>query len=313
MTSSLFAPEGEEARRSVAFSGNRIVRFSEQREDDAVSQALADPASRLIVLAPGRAFLDLGGSGAGLWRTIEAANALCPRLDEAVLLGALDGRQVLAAYAGIEAEAAPDGVKAIDLRSIYAQGLLDETDLGALGQAASLLAWHAGNRFCGRCGGPTSMRGGGVKRHCAACAIEHFPRTDPVAIMLAVRQDACLLGRGRHFPPGMYSCLAGFVEAGETLEDAVRRETFEESGVVIGRVAYRASQPWPFPHSLMLGCLAEALSQEIRRDEAELEACRWFGREEVAAMLARAHPDGLFCPPEGAIATCLIRDWAEAG
>ena len=110
------------------------------------------------------------------------------------------------------------------------------------------------------------------------CGAEHFPRTDPVAIMLAVTRDRCLLGRGPHFGPGMYSALAGFIEPGETIEDAVRRETFEESGIRLGRVAYHASQPWPFPYSLMIGCYGEALNEDIQADLTELEACRWFER-----------------------------------
>ena len=119
-------------------------------------------------------------------------------------------------------------IKAIDYRSVYIQGLLDPSALGALAQAAGLLAWHASHGFCGKCGTPSEMRAGGYKRICPACGTEHFPRTDPVAIMLTVSRDKCVLGRGRHFAPGMYSALAGFIEPGETIENAVRRETFEE-------------------------------------------------------------------------------------
>ena len=158
------------------------------------------------------------------------------------------------------------------------------------------------------------MRGGGVKRACPACGAEHFPRTDPVAIMLAVLpDDRCLLGRGRHFAPGMFSCLAGFIEPGETIESAVRRETLEESGISLGRIAYHASQPWPFPYSLMIGCFGEALDEAVARDDSELEDCRWFDRDEVHSMLEKRHPGGLTVPPEGAIATHLIRAWAQNG
>jgi NAD+ diphosphatase len=151
---------------------------------------------------------------------------------------------------------------------------------------------------------------GGYRRDCPACGAEHFPRTDPVVIMLAIDGERCLLGRQARFAPAMYSCLAGFVEPGETIEDAVRRETAEEAGIAVGRVRYHASQPWPFPSSLMIGCHAEAISRDIVRDEAELEACRWFGRAEVQAMLAGLHPDGLKCPPDIAIAHHLIKAWA---
>ncbi len=141
--------------------------------------------------------------------------------------------------------------------------------------------------------------------------MQHFPRTDPVAIMLAVRGDSCLLGRSPRFPAAFYSCLAGFVEPGETIEAAVRREIAEESAVIIGRVRYYASQPWPFPSSLMIGCHAEALTEEIRWDEAELSDCRWFPRDEVLAMIAGTHAEALFIPPSFAIAHHLIRAWAE--
>ena len=134
------------------------------------------------------------------------------------------------------------------------------------------------------------MRAGGYKRHCPTCGTEHFPRTDPVAIMLTVTREKCLLGRGRHFAPGMYSALAGFIEPGETIEAAVRRETLEEAGIRLGRVVYHASQPWPFPYSLMIGCFGEPLNEDIQADLNELEDCRWFFRDEVRLMLARTHP-----------------------
>jgi NAD+ diphosphatase len=212
----------------------------------------------------------------------------------------------------MEPEELPDAVKAIDFRSIHTQGLLDPDDLGALAQAGALLAWHATHRFCGRCGQPTAIRAGGYKRVCESCKAEHFPRTDPVAIMLAVTPDRCLMGRSPHFAPGMYSCLAGFVEPGETIENAVRRETFEEAGIRLGRVAYHASQPWPFPFSLMIGCFGEALNEDIVPDLAELEDVRWFTRDEVRAIIDGRSPDGINIPPKMAIASHLIRAWAEA-
>ncbi len=165
-------------------------------------------------------------------------------------------------------------------------------DLGAMAQARSLCNWHLRHGHCSVCGAPSVMKIGGYRRDCPACGAEHFPRTDPVVIMLAIDGDRALLGRQARFAPGMYSCLAGFVEPGETIEDAVRRETQEESGIRIGRVRYYSSQPWPFPSSLMIGCHAEALSTEIHRDEVELEDCRWFDRAEVLSMIAGTHPDG---------------------
>lgn len=184
-------------------------------------------------------------------------------------------------------------------------------DAAILAQAKSMIDWHQRHRFCAACGAQTALSEGGYKRECGVCKAEHFPRVDPVAIMLATWQDKCLLGRGRAFPKGMFSALAGFIEPGETIEAAVRRETLEEAGIRLGRVVYHASQPWPFPYSLMIGCFGEALDEVVRRDEAELEDCRWFPREEVISMLEKRHPDGINVPPPGAIAHHLIRFWAE--
>ncbi|MBU2148870.1 MAG: NAD(+) diphosphatase, partial [Alphaproteobacteria bacterium] len=228
-----------------------------------------------------------------------------------ILLGFSPQGPMLAAPVSLDPETLPETIKAVDYRSINMQGLLDPASLGALAQGAGLLAWHANHRFCGRCGQPTEMRAGGYKRVCMSCGAEHFPRTDPVAIMLTVARDKCILGRSKHFAPGMYSALAGFIEPGETIENAVRRETLEEAGIRLGRVVYHASQPWPFPYSLMIGCYGEALNEDIDADLEELEDCRWFSREEVLTMLARTHPTH-FVPPKGAIAYHLIRDWAES-
>ena len=130
-------------------------------------------------------------------------------------------------------------------------------------------------------------------------------------LTIDVAGDRCLMGRSPHFSEGMYSCLAGFVEPGETIESAVRRETFEESGIETGKVRYHASQPWPMPHSLMIGCYAEALSFDVTPDTTELEDCRWFTRAEVLAMVEGGHPDGIYVPVGGAIAYRLIRDWLD--
>jgi NAD+ diphosphatase len=241
------------------------------------------------------------------------ARALAPAR-ESVLLGFLDGVPRFGLGIGKEAAEAlkaRDDFLVTDLRSIAVQGLVAPEHLPPLAEAKALLAWHSRHRFCPNCGAPTDLVEAGWKRECRACKTEHFPRTDPVVIMLAVRGDRCLLGRSARFASAMWSCLAGFVEPGEMIEEAVRREVREEAAIVCGRVAYFASQPWPFPMSLMIGCHAEALTDDITVDPAELEGARWFDRDEVALMLLRQHPDGLGTPPPVAIAHHIIRAWVE--
>lgn len=306
-----FEPGWREASRITAFSGNRILRDSENRTDDSAQKALEKPGARILLMTEGRLLLRLKGDGFLAHFTRVEASELGALEAQAVLLGQdLDG-PVVAMPSAIDASRLPETVKAIDYRSIYRQGLLDRETMGALAQGAALVAWNANHRHCGRCGALTEMRAGGYKRHCPSCGMDFFPRTDPVVIMLTVMGEKCLLGRSPHFPPGMYSCLAGFVEPGETIEDAVRRETFEESGIRIGQVAYHASQPWPFPYSLMIGCYGEALDEVIDGDVNELEDCRWFTRAEVRTIVAGKHPH-LTVPPAGAIASVLLRDWAGA-
>ena len=308
----LFDAPPVEASHFVGFAGNVIDRQSEKRSEESIATALADPRARLILTRDGRAWLRVGEGPAAGFFSLDEARALGFDLETVVLLGlGADGPVLAATVAAVEPEGLPEVLKAIDYRSIYMQGLFDPAGLGALAQGAALLAWHQTHRFCGRCSAPTEMRAGGYKRLCTACGAEHFPRIDPVAIMLAVTRQRCLLGRGRHFAPGMYSALAGFIEPGETIEAAVRRETLEESGIRLGRVVYHASQPWPFPYSLMIGCFGEALNEDIQADLEELEDCRWFERAEVLSMLERTHPS-LITPPPGAIAHHLIRAWAES-
>jgi len=312
MTLSLFNAPAREPSTQVGFSGNPIDRRSEQRSDDSTARALEDPAARLMLIKAGKVYLKEARGDLDPWYRPFAAASLGADLDRAILLGWDEKGPVLAAPADLEPEELPDGVAAIDFRTLNVQGLLPEGDLGAVAQAGALLAWHGTHRFCGRCGHETEIRAGGYKRACPNCKADHFPRTDPVAIMLAVTQDRCLMGRSPHFPPGMYSCLAGFIEPGETVEDAVRRETFEEAGIRLGRVAYHASQPWPFPYSLMIGCFGEALSEEIVADKTELEDVRWFSRAEVAEILEGRSPEGIKTPPRAAIANLLIRTWVES-
>ncbi len=206
-----------------------------------------------------------------------------------------------------EALQADETLKLIGLRALALDDRTNPQELGAIAQGKAMLHWHARHRFCAHCGKPTKVAEAGWKRVCPACSTEHFPRTDPVVIMLTVDGDRCLLGRSARFPPGWYSTLAGFVEPGETIEDAVRRETFEEAGIIGGRVTVMANQPWPFPMSLMIGAYVEAKSTTIAVDLDELEDCRWFTRDEVRQMLAGTHPEGLGVPAKMSIASHLIR------
>ena len=252
------------------------------------------------------------GGGEPLFSLGDARALAPPR--EMAFLGLRDGVPrfgIGIGKAAAEALKARDDLMVTDLRSIAVQGLVDPEHLPPLAEAKALLAWHSRHRFCSNCGEPTEAVEAGWKRECAACKTEHFPRTDPVVIMLAVRGDQCLLGRSARFASSMWSCLAGFVEPGECIEEAVRREVREEAGIVCGRVGYFASQPWPFPMSLMIGCHAEALTSDISVDPAELEGARWFDRDEVTLMLLRRHPDGLGTPPPVAIAHHIIRAWVE--
>lgn len=196
---------------------------------------------------------------------------------------------------------------------------LKEKEAGVVAQARSVLAWHSRYKFCPTCGSTTKIEEGGYKRVCLkeGCPSLHgvhntsYPRVDPVVIMQVIHPDGtkCLLGRQKRFPPNMFTCLAGFIEPGETIEDAVRREVEEESGVKVGHVQYVSCQPWPMPSSLMIGCLAVAVSTEIKVDKNEIEDARWFTREQVVDVLTKGKQQAFFVPPSRAIAHQLIKHW----
>jgi len=200
----------------------------------------------------------------------------------------------------------PDGDTLIPLRPLMVGNILSREELSIVAQARSLVHWHERHGFCANCGHKTEMSDAGYRRHCPSCKTDHFPRTDPVVIMAVCHEDKILLGRQRSWTPGMYSALAGFMEPGETLEQAVAREVREESSVIVGAVRYVASQPWPFPSSLMIGCIAETKKADIIVDEKELENARWLTREEVRLMLERKHPENLTASMPHAIAHLVI-------
>lgn len=246
---------------------------------------------------------DLAGLG------IAAASAFFLGLD------AHDSPVFVVALAAAEASVLPDGENSaaplVDLRSLATQSDMKPEELTLAAQARSLAAWHATHRCCGRCGAKTEPRDGGWRRECWACGQNHFPRSDPAVIMLITQNEQCLLGHEPRFPEKMYSVLAGFVEPGDDFETAVRREIMEEAGIRVGRVEYVASQPWPFPHSLMIGCWGEALNADLTLDPAEILDARWFGREEIWQMIERRHPEEIFVPPPLSISHSLIRAFAE--
>jgi NAD+ diphosphatase len=317
---------------SFGFAVNPLNRLSERREDEAFLSALRErPDALTLLLCRDMPVLKKAAGGLDpLFSFSELGSIAPPR--QLALLGAFpNGAPVYAAMlddGAVELRAdASDGfldrrvlvipgredLSLVDMRSIALQGLLAPELIGIFGQAKALMNWHARHGHCANCGAVTRVAAAGWRRECDTCKAQHFPRTDPVVIMLAVDGDNCLLGRQPRFPKSMYSCLAGFLESGETIEDAVRREIFEEAGIACGPVAYLASQPWPFPASLMIGCIAQATTRELHVDGVELEDARWFSREEARSMLEGRHPGRLAAPHPMAIAHHILRAWVEEG
>lgn len=300
---------------NLANTGSALDRASERRGDKAFIDAALAHADARAVLIGGETIVLLQTEGGDPFIPLRDARQLAGTA-ESIFIGTIGGAARLGL--AISPEAAEtlqgrDDLLVADLRTIAVRGLVVVEQLQPIATAKALLTWHARHRFCANCGGATIVTEAGWRRDCASCGVQHFPRTDPCVIMLAIDGERCLLGRSARFPPGMWSCLAGFVEPGETIEEAVRRETFEEAGITVGRVNYFTSQPWPYPMSLMIGCVAEAKSVDLNIDRNEIEDARWVSREEAAQMLMRKHPDGLMTPPPMAVAHHIIRAFVERG
>jgi NAD+ diphosphatase len=298
------------------FGGNPLDRASEHRRDSAwLQERIDDPAARILPLYDLRPPTCGDGSPMLDWQPLAAWRDRIDSGATLVFLGiADDGRPHFAIDAGGVGFVANGTNEPFDARTLAP--LLPASEAAILGEARSLIDWHARHRFCAQCGASTRVTAAGWVRRCPECKASHYPRSDPVAIMLVVRGEYGLLGRNRRRPGNRFSCLAGFMEPGETLEEAVRREVKEESGIRVGRVRYLACQPWPFPSSLMMGFLCEGLTEEITVDPEEIAEARWFPREEIRAMVERAAsgPDDatqLSLPGPVAIAHHLCRRWSN--
>jgi NAD+ diphosphatase len=297
-----------------AFVTNVLDRAAHLRNNEEKLFALeSDPASRAYVVHRDSLVVKKEANGSRALLSIEEALKFGAN-PGTIFLGLREGAAVFGmgiSSAAVEKLLVRDDVSVTELRGMAMQGVVPPDQLSAIAMAKSMVTWHQRHGYCANCGTRTAMKEGGWKRDCPSCKAEHFPRTDPVVIMLVTSGERCLLGRQKQFLPGMYSCLAGFVEAAETIEDAVRREIFEESGIHCTDVSYYMTQPWPYPSSLMIGCTARALNDEIVVDRTELEDARWFNRDEARLMITRKHPDGLAGPHPFAIAHHLVGRWVH--
>ena len=297
------------------FGGNPLDRASERRNDrEWIAALLGDRETRILPLRDLKPFTRGSAAPALDWQPVAQWRDQIDTGATLLFLGLGDGRAHFAIDATGADIAADVDTELVDVRALAPAIAAGEAAI--LAEARSLLDWHARHRFCAQCGSPTRMASAGWKRLCPECRASHFPRTDPVVIMLAIHRDRALLGRNRRRPGARFSCLAGFVEPGETPEEAVRREVREEAGVRCGRVRYLAAQPWPFPSSLMMGFLAEALTEEITVDAEELAEARWFSRDEIREMVARAatgpdDPKQVSLPSPIAIAHHICRRWSS--
>ena len=303
----------------IPFTRNPLDRASVKRTDaDWIAARRRDATSFILPMWRLQPFIlgsekapvpvELGLLKPGLADALAAPDAPC------VFLGLEKDR----AFFALDISAAPNPSEQGPLAGLghfrearLAAATLAIADAAIMGEAKAMIDWHNRHGFCPNCGARSALADAGWKRFCAACNSEHFPRTDPVVIMLAVNGDACLVGRNKRFPGNFYSALAGFMEPGESIEEAVRRELLEEVNVRIGKVHYHATQPWPFPSSLMIGCLAEADSRDFEPDGVEIDSARWLDRETARRLIAGERMDDIAVPPSVAIAHHLIKAFAQ--
>lgn len=305
------------------FAGNPLDRAPHLRNDkDLLSALLIHEDSRILPIWKLNILVNPGLKSHLSWKKVAEINKSVD-IDDVVFLG-LEGSVGRFAI-NLDTEINPCDDGSLDGSGVFREiralaSDLPEIDTPIAAQARAIIGWNTRNRFCAQCGSPTKTARGGYLRQCVNkdCGVRHFPRVDPVVIMMVVNNDTALLGRQSFWKPGMYSTLAGFIDPGESVEEAVRREVLEETGVVVGDVIYHSSQPWPFPSSLMIGCISNALSTQLNVDTTEVEAAAWFTRYEVKTGIRRileGQPeDGSFhLPFEHSIAHQLAAWWVANG
>jgi len=295
------------------FADNALDRASALRGDRAALAALFDaPQTKVLALWNGKPLI--AGESQLAWLAPRLAHELAVGDERRLFLGLQDGAAVFAVDLEGLADPAEGPLEGLGQFAVLRDvaPLLPAGEAGVAATARAVFEWRRRHGFCSACGQPTQVAEAGWKRVCEACRSEHFPRTDPVVIMLPTFGERCLLGRQTAWPAGMHSALAGFLEPGETIEAACAREVFEEAGLTVTAVRYHSTQPWPYPTSLMIGLLAEVAGDDAHPDLTELEAVRWFTRAETRALL-RGEIEGVWAPKPLAIAHQLIRAWAEEG
>lgn len=298
------------------FAGNPLNRASERRGDGSwLAEKLADPSSLAVAIWNGKPLLERGKNGETQISYIptKMAEDLAKGFERLLFMGLWQDTAVFAVDLDQTADPTEGPLQGLgkfeDLRASALN--LSVAEAGIAATARQMFEWRRRHKHCANCGEPSEARDGGWKRVCPSCHAEHFPRTDPVVIMLAHNDGKCLLGRQAAWPKGMFSALAGFLEPGETIEEACARELNEEAGLLTSRVTYHSTQPWPYPSSLMIGLIAEVENQDAAPDQTELSEVRWFTKDEARQLIA-GKIEGVFAPGKMAIAHQLIKAWAEA-